>query len=1855
MKLSNEEYYIDEVVPPSLVSIVPILRVADEIDGACPRLAYLCRLHAYEKAHGLDPNSSNCDVMQFKANLLQRLNRDKASSNVSHVEEQDARELCSFYLHYTQALNNGDDTAHLHTSAVLHHVISTFCVTNNLEQFLPEVNSASRDGEEKRNVGEAYNVLPLNVDGASHAIMQLHEVKAAVSALRNIDGLGWPPGVEQTDDLDLLDWLGAVFGFQRDNVRNQREHLTMLLANVHVRLNPEPKPLDKLDDRAVDAVINKLLQNYKTWCKFLGCHLRVPHSQQVVQHEKILYIGLYLLIWGEAANVRFMPECLCYIFHNMAHELCVFLSGEVRITTGEDNKRPHSVDDRSFLCKVIMPLYDIIEKEAQKGKGGKAPHSAWCNYDDLNEYFWSSDCFSFGWPMRSGGIFSESTHEIVKGRKVSQETSKNVRKSYFVESRTFWHIFQSFDRLWTFYVLALQVMVIFAWIGTPMLSIFRRDVLYAVSSIFITASFLRLLQRILDVIINFPFQRRWIFTDVLRSFLKIIVSLSWAVALSSFYARSFCMVSQQVQDVPAQYILTATLFSLPSIMATTLSLFPMLRQYLKHSDWLIIRFLIWWSQPKSYVGRGMRESHSSYIKYMLFWVLLLTSKFAFSFFVMIRPLVVSTKYMMTFSKVKHQGHEFSSHAQNNAGVLVSLWTPVIMVFFLDTQIWYSLYSTACGSLIGAFDHLGEIRSLKSLRSKFQSLPGAFVYRLVAKSPLPKTSFSSSIHFSKANKRKRVEAAVFSKLWNEIILCFREEDIVNDRKKDLLHAPYSSQPCLKIIQWPLFLLAGKILIVLDMAVHCRTTDSDLWKRICSDEYMKCAVIECYISFKRVLTSLVASEAEQSMILNILEEVERNISMNMLLTNFKMSSLPTLYKKIVELVEYLRYGNVCVRETVALLLRDMLEVARDMMVNKICGLAELGSNGEVGNQSFDSLVLPEVTPQWEEQIKRLYLLLTVKNETLINLEARRRIAFFANSLFVDMPCAPKVRQMLSFSVLTPYYNEEAVYSSFDIAVKNEDDISFLYYLQKIFPDEWNNFLERINCKKKANVWESKENILQLRHWVSLRGQTLYRTVRGMMYYRRALRLQAFLEMADEQEILEANKAVGTRIEEDNRSQRPRYAQIEAVADLKFTYLVTCQNYGYQKRNGDRRAADTLKLMVDNPSLRVAYIDEVEDRKGTGKEQKLYYSVLVKALNNLEQEIYRIKLPGPPKVGEGKPENQNHAIIFTRGEALQAIDMNQDNYFEEALKMRNLLEEFNEDHGVRPPTILGVREYVFTGSFSSLAWFMSNQETSFFSIQQRVLARPLKVRFHYGHPDVFDRIFHITRGGISKASCGINLSEDIFAGFNSTLRRGNVTHHEYIQVGKGRDIGLNQISTFEAKVACGNGEQTLSRDLYRLGNHFDFFCMLSCYFTTIGYHISSMLAVLTSYAFLYGRVYLVLSGLDQSMVTPAKVKGETSVNAAMTTMFVLQLGLLMVLPMFMKIGLEKGFGTSVMQLPLASIFFTFSLGTKIHYYGRTILHGGTKYRATGRGFVVHHEKFAENYRMYSRSHFMKGIELMMLLMIYHLYGSAASISAGYVSGPLWFLVLSWLFAPFIFNPSGFEWSKIVDDWHDWMKWICSHGGLDVPATKSWGSWWDEEHEHLLYTGFLGRFWEIVLSIRFFLIQHWLMYYLRASKGDATRMVYGLSWLVIGVVVIILKIESISRKKVCSHLHPEYKLLKLIIFIGSVVTVSLLFLFQSLTIGDIFVCLLAFMLTGWSLLSIAVVCKPLVVEMNMWSSIKALARGYEFIMGFIVFTPVAALAWFPFVSDFQTRLLFNKAFSAGLRTKCRFAAGKRQKQTPT
>lgn len=56
-------------------------------------------------------------------------------------------------------------------------------------------------------------------------------------------------------------------------------------------------------------------------------------------------------------------------------------------------------------------------------------------------------------------------------------------------------------------------------------------------------------------------------------------------------------------------------------------------------------------------------------------------------------------------------------------------------------------------------------------------------------------------------------------------------------------------------------------------------------------------------------------------------------------------------------------------------------------------------------------------------------------------------------------------------------------------------------------------------------------------------------------------------------------------------------------------------------------------------------------------------------------------------------------------------------------------------------------------------------------------------------------------------------------------------------------------------------------------------------------------------------------------------------------------------------------------------------------------------------------------------------------------------------------------------------------------------MEGNKSWESWWDEEQEHLKYTGLLGRFIEAILSIRFFLYQYGIVYHLNIVEASHNR----------------------------------------------------------------------------------------------------------------------------------------------------------------
>ncbi|PPD93375.1 hypothetical protein GOBAR_DD09687 [Gossypium barbadense] len=69
-------------------------------------------------------------------------------------------------------------------------------------------------------------------------------------------------------------------------------------------------------------------------------------------------------------------------------------------------------DHEYFLRTVITPIYKVLLKEARKNKEGRASHSTWSNYDDLNEFFWSENCFMLRWRREGEKYYFQHLDEI---------------------------------------------------------------------------------------------------------------------------------------------------------------------------------------------------------------------------------------------------------------------------------------------------------------------------------------------------------------------------------------------------------------------------------------------------------------------------------------------------------------------------------------------------------------------------------------------------------------------------------------------------------------------------------------------------------------------------------------------------------------------------------------------------------------------------------------------------------------------------------------------------------------------------------------------------------------------------------------------------------------------------------------------------------------------------------------------------------------------------------------------------------------------------------------------------------------------------------------------------------------------------------------------------------------------------------------------------------------------------------------------------------------------------------------------------------------------------------------------------
>ncbi|KAI3698666.1 hypothetical protein L2E82_42387 [Cichorium intybus] len=96
----DEFEWVDrEPVSSSLVSIVPILRVANEVEKDNDRVAYLCRYHAFWKAHYKDRNSSGRGSRQLKTYLVNKLTKDEERTK-PRLAKSDLMEIQIFYQNF---------------------------------------------------------------------------------------------------------------------------------------------------------------------------------------------------------------------------------------------------------------------------------------------------------------------------------------------------------------------------------------------------------------------------------------------------------------------------------------------------------------------------------------------------------------------------------------------------------------------------------------------------------------------------------------------------------------------------------------------------------------------------------------------------------------------------------------------------------------------------------------------------------------------------------------------------------------------------------------------------------------------------------------------------------------------------------------------------------------------------------------------------------------------------------------------------------------------------------------------------------------------------------------------------------------------------------------------------------------------------------------------------------------------------------------------------------------------------------------------------------------------------------------------------------------------------------------------------------------------------------------------------------------------------------------------------------------------------------------------------------------------------------------------------------------------------
>jgi hypothetical protein len=604
-----------------------------------------------------------------------------------------------------------------------------------------------------------------------------------------------------------------------------------------------------------------------------------------------------------------------------------------------------------------------------------------------------------------------------------------------------------------------------------------------------------------------------------------------------------------------------------------------------------------------------------------------------------------------------------------------------------------------------------------------------------------------------------------------------------------------------------------------------------------------------------------------------------------------------------------------------------------------------------------------------------------------------------------------------------------------------------------------------------------------WSSMRMQTLWRTVAGICLYHNSLQCHY------EAQGLQCQYEAQSELRKSSGRNRLAHPAVWKASDC-FTCLVSMQMYKFFSEEQFNHANRMLRTFPD--CLKIAFIDSEE--KGIEAEldgvhpnqQRRYFSCLTDKTceqqpNGQRDPIFRIELPGYPILGDGKSDNQNHAAPFMRGTLAQCIDSNQGAYFEQMLLLPCVLGEFrtHKRGDGKGKQIVGFPEHI-TSNIGSVGDMAASAEQAFGTILQRSYA-VLGARMHYGHPDIMNKLYMMQQGGVSKGTKTLNLSEDIFAGMDFTLRGEGRTikHAEYFHLAKGRDLGFNTVLAFFSKLASGCGEQFITRQTFRLSQVLHLPEFLSFYYAHMGYYVNQFFVSWCCPLLVCCWLLVLVSDCEGDfdtfhICTRASARGLGAAEIMAKTislwfswlmpLFIVATSLPLVIELWMERSLKVAMSRLLKQmLTLSPLLFVFQAKVIGSYVINELRAGGATYVSTGRGLPTERRPFLgepedKGFRMkkvgglyldYASVAYYDGALLLAGCVLVLLAGGVSEaagngIDTTWAWASLSLVMVSWLFAPFLFNPYQFARTYFCDDLKSWVAFFTEKGG------EHWIKWY-------------------------------------------------------------------------------------------------------------------------------------------------------------------------------------------------------------